>query len=276
MSGGSSNPLATTLLNMIQNQPGGLQGLVQTFHDKGLGGLVSSWVSTGPNPAISSIRSIRFWASDQIKALAAKAGINPDIAGALRLHNCCPRWWTSLRRTVPFQITVMFWKWRPACSKTSRQKLHEFRWRMLVLNMRHTFLSLASSRESGLVLPHIVLLFWTMAFGPLPWPLMWRIITLPPPRLWFRHRVNLPNSITLTRIAAIPLLIWILCTPRFAGERTENGKSWLQPFLFSLRSPTALTAISLANAGRSHPWECCWIAGGQIADCRSVYHTGAV
>lgn len=35
-------------------------------------------------------------------------------------------------------------------------------------------------------------------------------------------RVNLPNSITLTRIAAIPLLIWILCTPRLSevnGER---------------------------------------------------------
>jgi CDP-diacylglycerol--glycerol-3-phosphate 3-phosphatidyltransferase len=32
--------------------------------------------------------------------------------------------------------------------------------------------------------------------------------------------VNLPNYITLTRIAAIPLLIWILCTPRFSSERT--------------------------------------------------------
>jgi CDP-diacylglycerol--glycerol-3-phosphate 3-phosphatidyltransferase len=32
--------------------------------------------------------------------------------------------------------------------------------------------------------------------------------------------VNLPNYITLTRIAAVPLLIWILCTPRFATERT--------------------------------------------------------
>ncbi len=76
--GGSSNPLATTLLTMIQNQPGGLQGLVQTFHDKGLGGLVSSWVSTGPNPPISSDQVHQ----DQVKALAAKAGINPDIAGA--------------------------------------------------------------------------------------------------------------------------------------------------------------------------------------------------
>ena len=31
--------------------------------------------------------------------------------------------------------------------------------------------------------------------------------------------MNLPNSITLTRIGAIPLLIWILCTPRFNSER---------------------------------------------------------
>ena len=38
---------------MIQNQPGGLQGLVQSFHDKGMGGLVSSWISSGPNPPIS-------------------------------------------------------------------------------------------------------------------------------------------------------------------------------------------------------------------------------
>jgi len=46
--GSSSNPLATGLLQMIQNQPGGLQGLVQSFHDKGLGGVASSWVGTGP------------------------------------------------------------------------------------------------------------------------------------------------------------------------------------------------------------------------------------
>jgi uncharacterized protein YidB (DUF937 family) len=80
--GGSSNPLATGLLQMIQNQPGGLQGLVQSFHDKGMGGLVSSWVSTGPNPPISADQVHQVLGSDQVKALAAKAGINPDIAGA--------------------------------------------------------------------------------------------------------------------------------------------------------------------------------------------------
>ncbi len=80
--GGSSNPLATGLLQMIQNQPGGLQGLVQSFHDKGMGGLVSSWVSTGPNPPISADQVHQVLGSDQVNALAAKAGINPDVASA--------------------------------------------------------------------------------------------------------------------------------------------------------------------------------------------------
>ena len=80
--GGSSNPLASSLLHMIQSQPSGLQGLVQSFHDNGLGGLVSSWVSTGPNPPISADQVHQVLGSDQVKALAAKAGINPDEAGA--------------------------------------------------------------------------------------------------------------------------------------------------------------------------------------------------
>ena len=79
--GGSSNPLASGLLQMIQDQPGGLQGLVQTFHDKGMGGLVSAWVSTGPNPPMSADQVHQVLGSDQVKALAAKAGINPEAAG---------------------------------------------------------------------------------------------------------------------------------------------------------------------------------------------------
>ena len=46
MLGNSSNPLATSLLQMINNHPGGLSGLVQSFHDKGLGDLASSWIGT--------------------------------------------------------------------------------------------------------------------------------------------------------------------------------------------------------------------------------------
>ena len=82
VSGGNSNPLAAGILQMIQNQPGGLQGLVQSFHDKGMGGLVSSWVSTGPNPPVSGDQVHEVLGSDQVKALAAKAGISPDVASA--------------------------------------------------------------------------------------------------------------------------------------------------------------------------------------------------
>lgn len=81
--GGSSNPLASGLLQMIQNQPGGLQGLVQSFHDKGLGGIASSWVASGANSPITAEQVHQVLGSDQVKALAAKAGINPDTAGSV-------------------------------------------------------------------------------------------------------------------------------------------------------------------------------------------------
>jgi len=55
--------------------------------------------------------------------------------------------------------------------------------------------------------------------------------------LWFSHRVNLPNYITLTRIAAIPLLIWILCTPRFSSEQTGE-REILASAVFILASIT--------------------------------------
>jgi len=80
--GSTSNPMVSTLLQMIQNQPGGLQGLVQSFHDKGLGGLVSSWVGSGQNMPITADQIHQVLGSDQVKALAARAGISPDQAGS--------------------------------------------------------------------------------------------------------------------------------------------------------------------------------------------------
>jgi uncharacterized protein YidB (DUF937 family) len=82
MLGGSSNPLATGLLQMINNTPGGLSGLLQSFHDKGLGGLASSWVGTGQNLPITADQLQHVLGGDQVKQLAAKAGISPDAAGA--------------------------------------------------------------------------------------------------------------------------------------------------------------------------------------------------
>jgi len=79
--GGTSNPLASGLLQMIQNQPGGLQGLLQNFHDNGLGAVAQSWVGNGQNSPISADQIHQVLGSDQVQALAAKAGISPDAAG---------------------------------------------------------------------------------------------------------------------------------------------------------------------------------------------------
>jgi uncharacterized protein YidB (DUF937 family) len=82
MLGGSSNPLATGLLQMINNQPGGVAGLVQSFHEKGLGEVASSWVGNGQNLPISADQIQQVLGSEQVKQLAAKAGISPDVAGS--------------------------------------------------------------------------------------------------------------------------------------------------------------------------------------------------
>lgn len=78
----SSNPLAAAVMQMINNQPGGLSGLVQQFHDKGMGGLVSSWVSRGQNLPISADQIQNVLGSEQVKELAAKAGISPDVVSS--------------------------------------------------------------------------------------------------------------------------------------------------------------------------------------------------
>jgi len=78
----SSNPMAASVAHMINNQPGGVAGLLQQFHDKGLGGLVTSWVGTGQNLPISADQIQHVLGSEQVKELAAKAGISPEAASS--------------------------------------------------------------------------------------------------------------------------------------------------------------------------------------------------
>src|SRR5215472_3189564 len=82
MLGDCDNPLATGLLHMINNTPGGLSGLLENFQEKGLGGLMSSWIGTGQNLPISADQIQHVLGSDQVKELAAKAGISPDLASS--------------------------------------------------------------------------------------------------------------------------------------------------------------------------------------------------
>lgn len=80
--GSSTNPLVHSAYDMIQNHPGGLDGLVQSFQQKGLGDVVSSWVGSGQNMPITSDQITHVLGSDAVKNLAAKAGISTDQAGS--------------------------------------------------------------------------------------------------------------------------------------------------------------------------------------------------
>jgi uncharacterized protein YidB (DUF937 family) len=78
----SSNTLASSVMQMINNQPGGLSGLLTQFHEKGFGGLVSSWVGSGQNLPISAEQVESVLGCEQVKELAAKAGISPDVVSS--------------------------------------------------------------------------------------------------------------------------------------------------------------------------------------------------
>jgi len=77
-----SNPEAAGVLEMIQNHPGGLDGLVQAFHTNGMGGLVNSWVSTGGNQPISAAQIQQVLGSEKVQAFAQKLGVSPEAASS--------------------------------------------------------------------------------------------------------------------------------------------------------------------------------------------------
>lgn len=77
-----SNPEAAAVLEMIQNHPGGINGLVQSFHSNGLGGVVNSWIGNGENQSISPDQIQQALGSGPVQALAAKLGVSPDQASS--------------------------------------------------------------------------------------------------------------------------------------------------------------------------------------------------
>jgi len=61
----------------IQSQ-GGLENLVQSFHQKGLGNVVASWVGSGQNLPISADQLTHVLGSAQVQAMAQKLGFSPQ------------------------------------------------------------------------------------------------------------------------------------------------------------------------------------------------------
>ena len=62
---------------------GGLGGLISAFQGKGLGDMMSSWISTGPNPPISAAQVTNVLGDDTMGQFARKAGIPMGEAGSI-------------------------------------------------------------------------------------------------------------------------------------------------------------------------------------------------
>lgn len=61
-------------------ESGGLHGLISSFQQKGLGDIVSSWVSRGENRPISPDQVKEGLGSDKVRDLAARSGVSEDEA----------------------------------------------------------------------------------------------------------------------------------------------------------------------------------------------------
>ncbi len=71
------------VLSLLNSQGGGLGGLVQAFERQGLGDIVSSWISTGPNLPVSPNQLQQALGSSQISNFASQAGVPADGAGQM-------------------------------------------------------------------------------------------------------------------------------------------------------------------------------------------------
>ena len=77
-SGGAAQLIG--VLGGLLAQSGGLQGLANKFAQSGQGNAFQSWVGMGENEPVSSGQIQNALGSEQVKALAAKMGIDPAQA----------------------------------------------------------------------------------------------------------------------------------------------------------------------------------------------------
>jgi len=79
-SGGGA--MLSGVMDILNNHPGGVSGLAQSFEQNGLGHLMSSWIGTGENLPISVDQVKSVLGNERVAEFAAKAGISPDTASS--------------------------------------------------------------------------------------------------------------------------------------------------------------------------------------------------
>jgi uncharacterized protein YidB (DUF937 family) len=92
VSGGTGSPIAGALMNVLGGQQtggnvGGLQGLVSSFEQAGLGHVIQSWIGTGPNQPVSPNQLQSVFGQSRIDHMANEAGVPPqDFLSQLSQH----------------------------------------------------------------------------------------------------------------------------------------------------------------------------------------------
>ena len=66
------------IISELVSQSGGISGLIKSFEDHGLSGIVQSWIGTGQNAAINPAQITAALGDERITALANKFGISTE------------------------------------------------------------------------------------------------------------------------------------------------------------------------------------------------------
>ena len=76
----TDNPMLRSVANMLANQQGGIEGLIQSFKDKDMGDVIASWVGTGQNAPISADQLKDVLGEGKIAEIANSLGITHGAA----------------------------------------------------------------------------------------------------------------------------------------------------------------------------------------------------
>ena len=83
IAGGASpehHGVADALSQVMQEHPGGMDGILNQLKQNGLGDQVQSWISPGENKSISPEQVQQGFGASMVDSIAQRAGISPAVA----------------------------------------------------------------------------------------------------------------------------------------------------------------------------------------------------
>jgi len=86
IAGGASpehHGVADALSQVMQEHPGGMDGILNQLKQNGLGEQVESWVNPGENKAVSPDQVQQGLGNSTVEAIAQRAGISPAVASGI-------------------------------------------------------------------------------------------------------------------------------------------------------------------------------------------------